>query len=366
MSRAVVLVVGVGVDDRRRRRASARRRGRPGSRRPGPCCWSGGRCGRRRCARATSIVRSVEPSSMISHSTTSKPGDLAREVGERCRERRLLVQAGDLDDELHARAGRGDGACREVDAVHSLAPSIPHGERDDHPAGPGPGPCGRPPQPALVVARAGARWRSRWARWSGSSSTRPIPTTTSYYSLLWGRELLHGVMPSFDGYRAPTEHPLASPSARCSRSLGDPADRVMVGATLASFVVLAAGALPARRARRSRRSSGWSPPRCCARASTSRSSRRAATSTSRTWRFVVWAAALEAERPRRGTPVFVLLACAGLLRPEAWLLSGLYWLWCIVPATWPQRVRTRCSTGVAAGRLDARSTGRRPATRCSR
>ena len=32
--------------------------------------------------------------------------------------------------------------------------------------------------------------------------------------------------------------------------------------------------------------------------------------------------ALEVERPRRGTPVFVLLAAAGLLRPDAWVLSG--------------------------------------------
>ena len=45
--------------------------------------------------------------------------------------------------------------------------------------------------------------------------------------------------------------------------------------------------------------------------------------------LVVWAMALEAQRPRRGTPVLVLLAAAGLLRPEAWLLSALYfaWLW---------------------------------------
>ena len=40
--------------------------------------------------------------------------------------------------------------------------------------------------------------------------------------------------------------------------------------------------------------------------------------------LVVWAAALEAERPRRGGAVFALLAAAGLLRPEAWLLSGAY------------------------------------------
>ena len=41
--------------------------------------------------------------------------------------------------------------------------------------------------------------------------------------------------------------------------------------------------------------------------------------------LVLWAAALEAERPRRGTGVMALLALAGLLRPEAWLLAGLYW-----------------------------------------
>ena len=38
--------------------------------------------------------------------------------------------------------------------------------------------------------------------------------------------------------------------------------------------------------------------------------------------LVVWAAALEAARPRRGVPVLLLLALAGLLRPEAWLLAG--------------------------------------------
>jgi hypothetical protein len=35
-------------------------------------------------------------------------------------------------------------------------------------------------------------------------------------------------------------------------------------------------------------------------------------------------------------PVLVLLALAGLLRPEAWVLSGLYWLW-LWPASTPRR-----------------------------
>jgi hypothetical protein len=46
--------------------------------------------------------------------------------------------------------------------------------------------------------------------------------------------------------------------------------------------------------------------------------------------LLVWAAARLLGLERRGTAVFVLLACAGLLRPEAWLLSGayaLYLLW---------------------------------------
>ena len=44
--------------------------------------------------------------------------------------------------------------------------------------------------------------------------------------------------------------------------------------------------------------------------------------------LVLWAAALEARAPRRGVPVMAVLAVAGLLRPEAWVLAGAYWLWC--------------------------------------
>ena len=43
--------------------------------------------------------------------------------------------------------------------------------------------------------------------------------------------------------------------------------------------------------------------------------------------MVFGAALVELRRPRAGWPVLVLLALAGLLRPEAWLLGGVYWLW---------------------------------------
>jgi hypothetical protein len=43
--------------------------------------------------------------------------------------------------------------------------------------------------------------------------------------------------------------------------------------------------------------------------------------------LVFWAALLELERPRRGVSVLALLTLAGLLRPEAWVFAGCYWLW---------------------------------------
>jgi hypothetical protein len=43
--------------------------------------------------------------------------------------------------------------------------------------------------------------------------------------------------------------------------------------------------------------------------------------------LVLCALLVESKRHRSGAPVLVLLAFAGLLRPEAWVFSGLYWLY---------------------------------------
>lgn len=42
---------------------------------------------------------------------------------------------------------------------------------------------------------------------------------------------------------------------------------------------------------------------------------------------VLGALLVEARRPRAGAPVLALLGLAGLMRPEAWVFSGLYWLY---------------------------------------
>jgi hypothetical protein len=62
--------------------------------------------------------------------------------------------------------------------------------------------------------------------------------------------------------------------------------------------------------------------------------------------FVLSALLVETRRRRAGAPVLVLLVLAGLLRPEAWVFSGLYWLYLmrLTPRTVCAWVRTRART----------------------
>ena len=54
--------------------------------------------------------------------------------------------------------------------------------------------------------------------------------------------------------------------------------------------------------------------------------------------LVLSALLVESRRPRAGWPVLALLALAGLLRPEAWVFSGLYWLYLIAWPAWRRRL----------------------------
>jgi hypothetical protein len=152
------------------------------------------------------------------------------------------------------------------------------------------------------------------------------PNYDSYYSLLWGREILHGHLPSFDEYRSPTEHPLAVAFGAALSLLGRHGDRVMVFFTEASFVVLCAGIYRLGRLAFTPLVGLAAAGILCTRFDFPFLAARAYIDIPYL-AFVIWAAAFELGRPRRGGVVWVLLACAGLLRPEAWLIIGLYFLW---------------------------------------
>lgn len=163
------------------------------------------------------------------------------------------------------------------------------------------------------------------------------PIYDSYYSLIWGREALHLHALSFEVYRAPTEHPAAIAFSALLSLVGDHADRWLVGATVASFMVLAAGLYRLARLAFTPLVGALAVVLLITRFNLSFLAVRGYVDIPYL-AVVVWGAALEAARPRRGLPVFALLFVAELMRPEAWLLAGLYFLWCAHPAPWRERV----------------------------
>jgi hypothetical protein len=175
------------------------------------------------------------------------------------------------------------------------------------------------------------------------------PNYDTIYSLIWGRELVHLHHLSFEGFRAPTEHPLAVAFSAVLWPLGDLAPRTIVLATLLSFVALVAGIYRLGR-------DAFTPLVGLAAALIVLSRFDFPYLAIRAYidipyvAAVVWAAVLEYERPRRGGPVWVLLVCAALLRPEGWGLIALYWLWMAVGWRWvgPGRPAPRQVAGWAA------------------
>jgi len=174
------------------------------------------------------------------------------------------------------------------------------------------------------------------------------PNYDSYYSLLWGREVLALEAPTFEGFRVPTEHPLAIVAGALLSLLGDPGDRVWIALVLAAYLWLVAGVYRLGRI-------AFTPLVGAIAAALLLTRFDYAFLAARGYidipymAMVVWAAALEAQRSRRttsttslssgtgGAGVLLLLAAAGLLRPEAWVLAALYWCWVAWRASWGER-----------------------------
>ncbi|HEX4362957.1 MAG TPA: hypothetical protein VHZ75_00280 [Solirubrobacteraceae bacterium] len=154
------------------------------------------------------------------------------------------------------------------------------------------------------------------------------PDYDAYYHLLWGRELLHGITPDYQAPFASTPHPLYIAFCALLSLTGEHADRLLVLCILLSLVALIGGAYALGRAL-----FGAAP--AAAGAFFVGSSFAFLLYAVRAFvdvpflALVFWAAALAARNPRRGLAPLALLAVAGLLRPDAWALAGLYWLWCL-------------------------------------
>ena len=153
---------------------------------------------------------------------------------------------------------------------------------------------------------------------------------------MWGRDLLHGDPLVFDGFRYPTEHPLAIAAGAFLSLFGEWADRLWVAMILGSFLVLIAGVYRLGRIAATPLVGAVAAALLMTRFDYPFLAARGYIDIPY-MALVVWAATLEATRPRRGVPVLVLLALAGMLRPEAWFLAAMYWCWVAWKATWRER-----------------------------
>src|SRR3954453_9544737 len=160
----------------------------------------------------------------------------------------------------------------------------------------------------------------------------------SFYALVWGKDLVHGIAPDYKVPVAPTPHPLAIAVGAALSPFGDSAEDLFL-----ALVILSMGALGVALYRLGRELYDWPVGLFAAviyltRAPPANFGHRAYVDLP-TIAFILWAAVLEARRPRRGWPVLVLLGLAGLLRPEAWLFIAAYLLWLFPALAWPGRMR---------------------------
>ena len=156
------------------------------------------------------------------------------------------------------------------------------------------------------------------------------------YAILWSRDAWTGHLPEYEADFAPTPKPLQSLVGSIGLPFGDLADDVMTWIVLLSLGVLAylVFLLGARLF-----GNPWVGVVAAAVVVTRPVILRDTLLAYQDIPFaalIVGAVLLEAERARRGVPVLVVLFFAGLLRPEAWVLAGLYWLY-LWPASSPRR-----------------------------
>ena len=156
------------------------------------------------------------------------------------------------------------------------------------------------------------------------------PNYDSYYTLLWGRELAEGRLPDYAVFRTPTPHPLATAVAALLAPLGGAADRALVLISLASWVALLALLFRFTQLLLGTLAGLVAVGVLLTRTDLEFFALRAIVDVP-FLALVFGAAVLELRRPRRGFSVLAVLALAGLLRPEAWVLSGFYVLW-LAPA----------------------------------
>jgi hypothetical protein len=155
---------------------------------------------------------------------------------------------------------------------------------------------------------------------------RTYPNYDTYYTLIWGQELANGQLPDYDVLRTPTPHPLSTFVAWLMAPFGAASDRILVLASLFALLGFYVATFVFTERLLGRTIALIALGVMLTRTDMQLLALRAMFDLP-FYLLIFGAAVLELRRPRCGWPALVLLCLAGLLRPEAWLLAGVYWLW---------------------------------------
>src|SRR5215216_2324879 len=167
---------------------------------------------------------------------------------------------------------------------------------------------------------------------------RTYPNYDTYYTLVWGKELGNWHLPDYDVLRPPTPHPLSTLVAWALAPFGTASDRILVLASLFGLLGFYVATFVFCERLLGRTIALIAVAVMVTRTDMQLLALRAMFDLP-FYLMIFGAAVLELRRPRCGWPVLVLLALAGLLRPEAWLLAGTYWLWLAPVAPRPALIR---------------------------
>lgn len=179
--------------------------------------------------------------------------------------------------------------------------------------------------PLAALALAALLASGALAAWLGSG----YAGYDASWALVWGAQIADGARPSFDAALAPTPHPLANLVAIPLSLLGDGGARASVVVSFLSLALLLAGLVVL-----GARVLCWQAGAIAALIVLTRglvAQEVALASVDVPFlALVTWAGAVGAGPVRRDRTILCLLLAAGLLRPEAWLLSAAWCAWCAV------------------------------------
>lgn len=168
---------------------------------------------------------------------------------------------------------------------------------------------------------------------------KPYPTLDAYYSMIWGGEIYNGHLPNYNFPYAQTPHLLPIAASAVLAIFG----KSFTYEAMLAISYLSLGAIWWFIFQIGKRIGGWPAGLLALVMATGQDELNTLAAKAvidiPTVALLLYALLLELRRPKCGLGVLAVLAVAGLLRPEVWVITGVYFLYVARGAGWPSRAK---------------------------